>query len=259
MLMVATLAAAIGLAPGIAHANGGAYIEFDGTHHLPGEQVRGEVYVSIPRKHRDLLDRGPFYAYLLPGGAFIEEGRPIPDGAIRLGTFVVRREGAEIELALSFTVPAIEGDYYQVGMCNDPCTVAGFGETVSGTVSIVATAREASLLTDNGKLHAQVSGLKRDLRKAERSAEEQASVAAGDLQASEAARSSLSDRVQTLEVRLASEREAGGRPLIDPWSGAAIAVALLALAAVLAGRRRRPPSREGLDEGPLAEAEAEGA
>ena len=87
--IVAAMMATVGLAPGVASANGGAYIEFEGTHHLPGEQVTGEVYVSIPQGERDLLDRGPFYAYLLPGNAFIEAGRPIPPGAIRVGTFTV--------------------------------------------------------------------------------------------------------------------------------------------------------------------------
>ena len=87
-------------------SNGGAYIEFEGTHHLPGDQVTGEVYVSIPQDERDLLDRGPFYAYLLPGNAFIEEGRPIPPGAIRVGTFAPPRsrapDGMQTELRVAF-------------------------------------------------------------------------------------------------------------------------------------------------------------
>jgi hypothetical protein len=41
----------------VASANGGAYIEFEGSHHLPGDQVMGEVTVSIPRSERDLLGR----------------------------------------------------------------------------------------------------------------------------------------------------------------------------------------------------------
>ena len=180
-VIVAAMVATMGLAPGVASANGGAYIEFEGTHHLPGEQVTGEVSVSVPQSERDLLDRGPFYAYLLPGNAFIEAGRPIPAGAIRVGTFTVEPGGMQTELRVSFTVPEVTGDYYQVGLCNDPCTVDGFGETVSGSISIVATAREASLLTQNGKLHARAAGLERDLRKAAKTAEEQAAVTSSAL------------------------------------------------------------------------------
>jgi len=249
---VALAAASVGLWPSIALGNGGAYIEFEGTHHLPGEQVTGEVYVSLSTKQRDLLDRGPFYAYLLPGNGSIREDHPVPANAIRVGTFVVEQDGNQTELGVTFTVPDVEGDYYHVGLCNDPCTVAGFGEPVSGSVSIVATAREASLLTENGRLHVQVSGLKRDLRKVETAAEDQAAVASADSEASEASRLSLARRVQALETDLAAARaaaeDAAGRPLIDPWAASAVAVALLALAAIATGRRR-----SGSTDGALAE------
>ena len=229
-VIVAAMVATMGLAPGVASANGGAYIEFEGTHHLPGEQVTGEVYVSVPRSERDLLDRGPFYAYLLPGNAFIEAGRPIPAGAIRVGTFTVEPGGMQTELRVSFTVPEVPGDYYKVGLCNDPCTVDGFGETVSGSVSIVATAREASLLTQNGKLHTRAAGLARDLRKAEKTAEEQAAIASSALAESEAEGQALHSQVRTLEADLAASQEAAARaearvPL-EPWAAAAIAVAI---------------------------------
>jgi hypothetical protein len=241
--ILTAMVVAIGLAPGVASANGGAYIEFDGTHHLPGEQVMGEVYVSIPKGDRDLLARGPFYAYLLPGNAFIEEGRPLPDGAIRVGTFTVEPDGMQTELRVSFTVPDVVGDYYQVGLCNDPCTVSGFGETVSGSVSIVATAREGKLLDQNSKLHARASGLERDVRKAEKAAEEQGAVASSALAESEASQQALTSQVRSLETDLsdarASAAEASGRPLLDPWAAAAIAVSLVAIAWALAWRRRR--------------------
>ena len=254
IVMVLALAA-IGLTPSVASANGGAYLEFKGTHHLPGEVVTGELYVSIPKKHLDLLDRGPFYAYLLPGNDSIEAGRPLPAGAIRVGTFVVEKAATDAELAVTFTVPDVAGDYYSVGLCNDPCTLAGFGETVSGSVSIVATAREAKLLTDNGKLQSQLYDVKRDLRKTERSADEHAAVTSAELAESDASRQALTSHVQTLENDLAAAQaaaeEAAGRPMIDPWAAAAIAVALVAVAWALVWRRR--PSggsdREAVPEG----------
>ena len=236
--IVAAALAAIGLMPSVASANGGAYIEFEGTHHLPGEQVTGELYVSIPQRRLGLLERGPFYAYLLPGNTSIEQGRPLPAGAIRVGTFVVEKAGTEARLSVSFPAPDVEGDFYQVGICNDPCTVSGFGETVSGAVSIVATAREAELLADNGTLRSQLSDAKRDLRKTQRSAEEEEAVTSAELAQSESSRRALTSRVRTLEHDLAVAAEAAGRPVIDPWVGVAVAVALVAVAWALAWRRR---------------------
>jgi hypothetical protein len=251
--IVAAMVATVGLAPGTASANGGAYIEFEGAHHLTGDQVTGEVYVSIPHGERDLLDRGPFYAYLLPGNAFIEAGRPIPPGAIRVGTFAVAADGMQTELRISFTVPEVPGDYYQVGLCNDPCTVDGFGETVSGSVSIVATAREASLLTENGKLHARAAGLERDLRKAEKAAEEHAAVTSSTLAQSEAEGQALRSQVRSLEADLAASREtavrAEGRLPLEPWAAAAIAVAI-AVVSWLIARRGRAASPDGSDAVP---------
>jgi hypothetical protein len=249
-VIVAAMVATVGLAPATASANGGAYIEFEGTHHLPGEQVTGEVYVSIPQGERDLLDRGPFYAYLLPGNAFIEAGRPIPPEAIRVGTFTVEADGTQTELRVSFTVPEVTGDYYQVGLCNDPCTVDGFGETVSGSVSIVATAREATLLTQNGKLHARAAGLERDLRKAGKTAEEQAAVTSAALAESEAEGQALHSQVRSLEADVASALEraasAEGRIPLEPWAAAVIAAAI-ALVTWAVARRGRDASASQTD------------
>ena len=248
-VIVAATMATMALAPGVASANGGAYIEFEGTHHLPGEQVTGEVSVSIPQGERDLLGRGPFYAYLLPGNAFIEAGRPIPPGAIRVGTFTVEPGGGmQTRLRVSFTVPEVTGDYYQVGLCNDPCTIDGFGETVSGSVSIVATVREASLLTENGKLHARAAGLERDLRKAVKSAEEQAAVTSSALAESQAEGQALHSQVRSLEANLAAAQEtaadAEGRLPLEPWVAVAIAVAIAVVTWLIARRGRAASSSQ---------------
>jgi hypothetical protein len=249
VIVAMTALVAIGLTPSAASANGGAYVEFEGRHHLAGDVVTGELYVSIPRSKLDLLDRGPFYAYLLAGKDFIEAGKPLPPGAIRVGTFVVEKRATDAELAVTFTVPDVVGDYYNVGLCNDPCTLTGFGEPVSGSVSIVATAREASLLTQNGQLQNKLYHSQRDLRKLEKSTEAQTASLSHAVEQSDAAREQLSSRVEVLETELASARaaaeEAAGRPLIDPWAAAAIAVAFLAAASAFAWRRRAPGSAEG--------------
>ena len=240
-IVAITAFVAIGLTPGAARANGGAYVEFEGRHHLPGDVVTGELYVSIPKDKLGLLDRGPFYAYLLAGNDVIEAGRPLPPGALRVGTFVVEKRATDAELAVTFTVPDLVGDYYNVGLCNDPCTLSGFGEPVSGSVSIVATAREASLLTQSGQLRSKLYHAQRDLRKMEKSAKVQTATLSDAVAQSDAAREELSSRVETLEGQLASSRaaaeQASGRPIVDPWA-AAIAVAALVAAWAFAWRRR---------------------
>ncbi len=245
--LVLTTVTVVALTAPRASANGGAYIEFAGTHHLPGEQVTGTVYVSIPAGKTELLDRGPFYAYVLPPGTAIDPGRGLPAGAIRVGTFTIEQGKDQTELKVTFTVPQTEGDYYSFGLCNDPCTLNGFGEPVSGVLSVVATEREAALLGDVSTLHSQLAGLKRELRKGEKGAEEELASLSGALDESEAARQALTDHVSSLEQQVAAadtaREEAAGRPLVHPWAAAAVAIALIALALVFAGRRRGRDSR----------------
>src|SRR6185436_13867917 len=52
--------------PSAAWADGGAYLDLDRTHYLPGQTARAEGYVSIPRAKRFLLERGPFYVFVVP-------------------------------------------------------------------------------------------------------------------------------------------------------------------------------------------------
>jgi hypothetical protein len=231
--------------PTTALANGGAYIEFrpsagqgGGTHFISGGPATGMATVYVPRKERSLFEKGPFYAFLLPSGAVLREGRPLPDGTIRLGTFsILPGKGSRYDLRLDFTVPDVPGGFYEVGVCDLPCAVSGFRESLTGSISIVATAREARLLTAQARLRSRLSASHRDLRKAERSAEgvqllldrreQDAAEAAAEAEAREAG----------LERALAAARaeaNAGMRPAV--WFvGIAGAVAILAL---LVARRR---------------------
>ena len=79
-IVIAATVGAVLLSPVAARADGGAYIEFDRTHYLPGETATGEAYVYLEKQHQGLLDRGPFYAYLLTDGVFVRRGHPIPAG-----------------------------------------------------------------------------------------------------------------------------------------------------------------------------------
>ena len=45
--------------------------------------------------------------------------------------------GTAFALSASFTVPDPPGDSYAPGVCNDPCTISGFREPLTGGISIV--------------------------------------------------------------------------------------------------------------------------
>jgi hypothetical protein len=246
-MLIGSVVGAVLAIPAAAGGNGGAYIEFrrvpggGGTHFLPASLVMGKADVYVPEKKQALLERGPFYAYLLPGGASIREGRPIPDGAIKLGAFTIERTKKEwFELETSFTVPDLTGDFYSVMTCNDPCTVSGFREPLAGVISIVQTTREGRLLTRQSHMQAAAFGLRRELRTSEKAFEELSS----ELDASIAVRSDLGSEVSRLQGQLARARAAGpraeGRALIGPGAAAVMVIGMLGLAALVAIRRRRP-------------------
>lgn len=261
--MVATVVGALLLLPGSAGANGGAYIEIDRTHVLPGEQATARAYVFVPESKQHLLDRGPFFAYLLPKGTFVREDRPLPEGTIRLGSFSIERDRREsFELELEFTVPEVESGLYSLGMCNDPCTLSGLREPLSGELSIVETPREGELLTTQFKLETRIWRLRRDVRQAERRLEQATAQLAqsqedntvlGEL-VNEARRESRATP-SPVPVAVAAEQ----RPLMD---GRATIVAALLLVVAVAIRRRRgrapielPPWNDNGSAAPSARAE----
>ncbi len=96
--------------PRSAWADGGAYLDLDRTHYLPGQTARVEGYVSIPRAKQDLIERGPFYVFVVPPRTAVIEGRPIPAEAVRAGTVSIERDrGTTFELRGSFVVPELAG------------------------------------------------------------------------------------------------------------------------------------------------------
>lgn len=247
VIVIATTVGAVLLSPLAAWADGGAYIEFDRTHYLPGETATGEAYVYLQKQHQGLLDRGPFYAYLLPKGAFVERGHPIPAGAIHLGTFAVEETRPKwFEMEISFTVPDLTGDFYSIGVCNDPCTISGFKESLSGLISIVQTPREGSLLTQQQRLHGRIYAIRRQGKKTERALAELNE----QFDASDRVRSAMATEMSAMEDRLAAATAAASgtardrtpRPLLAPEMGIALVLMLLVLAAAVAARRRPAPS-----------------
>jgi hypothetical protein len=238
-LTVTTMVGALLAMPVTAGADGGSYVELDRTHYLPGETAVGIAYVFVPEAKQDLFERGPFYAFLAPNGETIREDRPVPDGVIRVGTFSIEHEkGKSFELRVSFTVPDLPGAFYSIAFCNDPCTISGFREPLTGVISIVQTPREGQLLTEQSRLDSRIFGLRHQLRKAERAGEE----LQAQLHASEAERQRLSTELSRLEDELAAPTaspETGW--MIDGWVavGLVILLALVSLASALAIWRRR--------------------
>jgi hypothetical protein len=230
MLVGATLGG-----PSVAWADGGAYLDLDRTHYLPGQTAHAEGYVYVPRAKQHLFERGPFYLYVTQERTPLVEGRPIPERAVRVGTVSIDRErGTEFELSASFVVPQLDGESYALAVCNEPCTISGFRESLTGTISIIATAREGELLNQVDLLKRQAWNLRRQVRKSERADEE----LRAQLGLAEVARSDLAIRVRELEA-VARATPSGRRPLVSTWVALTLAGGLFALALALVVRRGR--------------------
>lgn len=242
MLFLTTMIGGMVLvSPSGAAANGGAYLEFDHTYYVAGDEGHAVTYVSLPARKEHLLDEGPFHVFALPRGVSLREGHPIPPTAIRLGTVTVIEEDESYEFGTDFIVPDLDPGWYGIGVCNDPCTISGFRESLGGSLAIVETRREAQLLTANDRLRGQLFGARREARRAER----RLTAVEGELETQLAfgseERIDLAAEIDRLETQLASARSraaATGRTPFDPWLVGAILLVTLVIA-VLAFRRRR--------------------
>jgi hypothetical protein len=243
--LVALVAIVLVMPTQTAVADGGAYIEFrgprPGSHFLPGDDASGTAFVAIPERHEELLDRGPFYVYLVPGNKWIQEGKALPEGVIRLAAATIERDsGTTFEISTSFTVPDVPGEYYTIQFCNEPCTISGFRESLSGQISIVQTLREGSLLNEQQRLYGKNWHLRRQVRKANKAIEDLQVI----IDAAGSERDDLVRQIKVLEAESARAEEIA-RPLAEGWALVAIAIAfLVSLVAVTLGivfsRRHRP-------------------
>jgi hypothetical protein len=229
--LVALVAIALVVPGQMATADGGAYIDFQGprpgSHFLPGDGASGTAFVSIPERHEELLDRGPFYVYLVPGKRWIQEGRALPEGVIKLDTATIEHDsGAAYRITTSFTVPDVLGDFYTVQFCNEPCTVSGFRESLSGQLSIVQTLREATLLNEQQRLFGKNWHLRRQVRKANKEMEDLQLI----IDAATSERSDLMRQVDDLEAEIARDQrspEENTRPLAEGWALVALGIAFI--------------------------------
>ena len=221
-----------------AAADGGSYITFDQTHYLPGDTAQFSGYFAVPRARQDLLEQGPFYVYVVPPRAWLEEGKPLPAGVIRVGTAtIVHEEATTFEMVAAFTVPDVSfGDYYNVQVCNDPCTIAGFREPLYGSISIVQTEREAQLLNEQQELSGKYWSIRGKYRKANRALEELETQLA-DSRGSVTELSFEVNRLQRADALPVTVRTtpsvSDDRPLVEAWALVAIAIAaFIALASI---------------------------
>jgi hypothetical protein len=234
---VVPLAWVLTLTPPEASADGGAYIELDRTHFLVGSTGHAETYVSVPASKQDLLERGPFYLYITPARSPVTEGRLLPSGALRVATMTIEHDrGMAFELSASFTVPDLPGDYYELGVCNDPCTISGFREPLTAGISIVQTAREAELLNDRQDLVGETYGLKRQIKKLRNvNADLERRLSYAGMHESE-----LNATVKRLRGALADARAGEERAESGAWLPIAIAIVVLVFAVgALSIRRHR--------------------
>lgn len=203
------------------------------------------AHTSINVRNDRLVERlqgDTFYAWLSPGDEGYEDER-LPADAIRLAPFRIRWETEAFgTVHAPFSVPAVPSGEYEVLVCNDPCTLPGFGEFVQGWVTIFRTPTERRLFE-----------LARDRR-------ERVWTLARRVRTLQGARTSLEVRLDDAVAELETLRDAAdvARPtaLVDdppivrvqaqPEASATWWMALLAgvlgLAVGLAIRRRRAPA-----------------
>jgi hypothetical protein len=214
---------------------GGAYLNFDRTHYLPGQTAVGRTSVAIPLGKRSVLDDGPFYAYLVTGTRWPAVGGALPNDVLQIGTFVFHhRTGARFDLIARLSIPDVRGDFYWVSLCNDPCTVNGFSQPVMGYLSIVQTVREAKLLNEIQHRNARIGDLLHEARTDKKDLSRMSST----LTAVERDDRLTNAKVGRLTEALTAAR--ARRPLLDtPVIATAGFLLLLAIAVPLLGRRRR--------------------
>jgi hypothetical protein len=238
----------------------GLFFELNRTSYVPGEAATASGTVWVPEnKQEGLLAKGPFYAWLVPQGSSLREGRAAPAGAMNVGALDVTTTKKSVVLAIRFDMPQLRSGWYTLAVCNDPCTQIGLGQSIEGTFFAAATPLERKLLIQQEGLQQRVWALQRDSRKADKQlAETRAEL--------EAAATALADtRIEAAGLRddLAAARQvpAPASPLVDAWA-VVVAAAVIGAAIVLRRRRGRgdervapalsaaPPSEDPSEEPP---------
>ena len=207
------------------------------TLHVGQEVVAFTSLYGPNPNRRERLDRqGPFFAWLSPGDSYVGDAR-MPSDATRLAPFLIRWDSSKGGTAQAhLTIPSVPSGEYVVTVCNDPCTLLGFGDYVEGWVTITQTPDEA-------RFRELAQDRKWDLRSREKRIQRldhEVSELEGELHA---ALRDLRERGMALRAagtRLAAARSESeiSRPLITSWEVALLAIAVVTAAILI--RRRRP-------------------
>jgi hypothetical protein len=149
-----------------------------------------------------------------------EERHEPPAGAIRLAAFAVDPFGSGATVRARFAVPEVASGSYEVLICDDPCTIPGFGGYVQGWLTVMQTPAEARLFALARKksgmartLEDRTRHLKREVRILEAEldgANEELRVRASDLRAEGLRIAAL--QMELGWLRAASSREAPAPP-----------------------------------------------
>jgi hypothetical protein len=127
-------------------------------------------------------------------------------------------------------VPSRERDA-NLQLCNDPCTVAGFREPLTGLLTVAGTQAEAKLLGERDALRWRVAGMRHQLGKLKRANEELETRLQAAVVERDAIRADLAEmRSAPAAVVTASAVAPVGedRPLVEAWALVALVGALLA-------------------------------
>jgi hypothetical protein len=204
------------------------------------------AHTSIYVRNDNIVDRlrnETFYAWLSPGEEGYERDGGLPADAVRLSPFRIRWENDQFATVHApFTVPAVASGEYEVLVCNDPCTLSGFGEFVQTWITVFQTPTERRLFELASERRMRAWTLDRRVRELEgdlAGLEVRLDTALAEIEnlrrAADVPRpTSLADDAPIVQVR--SEPEAS----VTWW--VALLAAFIGLGAGLVARRRRVPA-----------------
>jgi hypothetical protein len=130
-----------------------------------GRAVHVEQMVFVGRGD-EVLEQGPFYAYLSVPTEKWRLAPPLPDGAEIVAPVIIGgRRGRYARITVDFTLPDLEPGLYRLDACNSPCTES-LGALYPGRLKVVGGAAEARLRSRLDRMRGDVSVLRYEIRQA---------------------------------------------------------------------------------------------
>jgi len=142
---------------------GGSWLETDRRAYVPADMATLRGRFDMSGSLDGTFADGPYVAYLLREGRWIQRGR-VPEDAIRLGEIHIVRSGSSYptRAVVTFEVPQLPTGWYHVGYCNEPCTVDGIGDLIGSDRFVIAPTRaEGRAIARIDRLEAKVHVVRR--------------------------------------------------------------------------------------------------